>query len=151
MNRGLIIKKTKSTNIWALIDNVPSTGIVNKIFYVEAHIEEWRCSPPIHEDIDFFYIGKDIDDVKARFERANYSLTRIDYNKIEEVSGDERHIGLINDAIEELNAEKKMCLALINILVEIKKELRDSKQWKPADRIRNRLNEFGVVINDGVN
>lgn len=122
-----------------------------KIFYVEAHIEQWNCQPSIYEDANFFHIGKDIDDIKADFERKNYLLTRIDYKKIEEVSNDERHIGLVNDAIEKLNADKKLCLSLINMLIELREELRISKQWKTADRIRNTLNNFGVTINDGVN
>ncbi len=70
---------------------------MNRIFFVEAHVEEWRCSPSIYADVDFFAMGKDIDDMKARVERANFSLTLIAYKKVEEVSNDERHYRLLQD------------------------------------------------------
>lgn len=37
----------------------------------------------------------------------------------------------------------------IDLLVEIRDELRQAKQWDMADRIRQRLQELGVVLEDG--
>jgi cysteinyl-tRNA synthetase len=36
----------------------------------------------------------------------------------------------------------------IDLLVEMRTELRALRQWALADRVRNRLNEMGVAIED---
>ena len=37
---------------------------------------------------------------------------------------------------------------LIDALVEVRNELRDSKQWELADKVRDRLNALGIIIED---
>jgi cysteinyl-tRNA synthetase len=37
----------------------------------------------------------------------------------------------------------------INLLVEIRRELRTQKLWAMSDLVRNRLGELGVVLEDG--
>jgi len=37
----------------------------------------------------------------------------------------------------------------IELILEIRRQLREAKQWELADQIRDRLNELGVVIEDG--
>jgi cysteinyl-tRNA synthetase len=37
----------------------------------------------------------------------------------------------------------------INLLVSVRSDLRTAKEWELADRIRNGLNELGVVLEDG--
>ncbi len=37
----------------------------------------------------------------------------------------------------------------IELLIDLRKELREAKQYQLADRIRNGLAELGVVLEDG--
>jgi cysteinyl-tRNA synthetase len=37
---------------------------------------------------------------------------------------------------------------LIKALVDTRNELRDSKQWELADKVRDRLGELGIIIED---
>jgi cysteinyl-tRNA synthetase len=37
---------------------------------------------------------------------------------------------------------------LIEALIEVRNELRDSKQWELADKVRDRLSELGIIIED---
>ena len=38
--------------------------------------------------------------------------------------------------------------AFVNLLIEIRKDLRDNKQWALSDKVRDRLVELGVVLED---
>ena len=38
--------------------------------------------------------------------------------------------------------------AFINLLIEIRKDLRDNKQWALSDKVRDRLAEMGVILED---
>ncbi|MBV9131928.1 MAG: cysteine--tRNA ligase, partial [Chloroflexi bacterium] len=37
----------------------------------------------------------------------------------------------------------------VDLLVEVRRKLRDAKQWSLADDIRNGLTDLGVTVNDG--
>ena len=37
----------------------------------------------------------------------------------------------------------------VSLLVEVRSDLRQAKQWALADRVRDRLAELGVILEDG--
>ena len=40
-------------------------------------------------------------------------------------------------------------IPFIDLLVSVRSDLRGAKQWELADKVRNSLNELGVVLEDG--
>ncbi|MFX1475484.1 MAG: cysteine--tRNA ligase, partial [Promethearchaeota archaeon] len=44
--------------------------------------------------------------------------------------------------------ESSVVEGVIDLLVEIREELRARKEWAASDRIRSRLQELGVIIED---
>jgi cysteinyl-tRNA synthetase len=39
--------------------------------------------------------------------------------------------------------------SFVDLLIEIRKDLRENKQWALSDKVRDRLVELGVVLEDG--
>src|SRR5262249_7720459 len=57
----------------------------------------------------------------------------------------------LNPSIEEDSLATKIPPQLIDNLLAIRAELRSAKQWPFADKIRNALTEFGIVVEDTPN
>ena len=38
---------------------------------------------------------------------------------------------------------------LMKLFIELRRECRDDKEWEKADKIRHRLKEIGIVLEDG--
>ncbi len=72
------------------------------------------------------------------------TLERIDqlYN---ELAGDVLGI-LADDALDSASAERET--GLIELLVEMRAKARENKFWEESDRIRDRLAELGVILED---
>ncbi len=46
-------------------------------------------------------------------------------------------------------AQKKLTIStLMDVVIDLRDELRASKNWELADKIRNRLDELGIAIED---
>lgn len=57
--------------------------------------------------------------------------------------------GVLGLRLEVEPRAARQAAPFIDLLVEIREELRQAKQWALADRIRQRLQEMGVVLEDG--
>ncbi len=57
--------------------------------------------------------------------------------------------GLLGLRLEARGLDDRRAAALLDLLVEIRDELRRSRRWELADRIRDRLAEQGVTLEDG--
>jgi cysteinyl-tRNA synthetase len=59
--------------------------------------------------------------------------------------------GVLGLALAEPTAESTIDIAatpFIDLLIEVRADLRAAKQWAVADKVRNRLKELGVVLED---
>jgi cysteinyl-tRNA synthetase len=64
--------------------------------------------------------------------------------------GELRHLaGVLGLRLEEDGGGAQAATLFINLLLEVREEMRAAKQWAIADRIRDRLAELGVWIEDG--
>ena len=68
----------------------------------------------------------------------------ISANKLFRILGEDI-LGLKFEAEKGGDLEKD----LIDLLIQLRKEFRDRKEWDLADEIRNRLEEIGIVLEDG--
>ncbi len=57
--------------------------------------------------------------------------------------------GVLGLRLEVEPRRARQAAPFIDLLVEVREELRQAKQWALADRIRQRLQELGVVLEDG--
>ncbi|HMK07521.1 MAG TPA: DALR domain-containing protein, partial [Anaerolineales bacterium] len=57
--------------------------------------------------------------------------------------------GVLGLRLDRRQVEAGDSAALVQLLVEVREELRREQQWALADRIRHRLAEAGVVLEDG--
>jgi cysteinyl-tRNA synthetase len=57
--------------------------------------------------------------------------------------------GVLGLRLEETKGSPQAAAPFIDLLVEIRRELRQAKQWALADRVRDRLAELGVALEDG--
>jgi cysteinyl-tRNA synthetase len=80
-------------------------------------------------------------------------------NQARDAGATDQGLGEAQDTLRELAAVLGLRLQedgrpreaqpFIDLLVEIREELRSARQWALADRIRDRLHELGVVLEDG--
>jgi cysteinyl-tRNA synthetase len=64
--------------------------------------------------------------------------------------GELRHLaGVLGLRLEDDGGGPQAATLFIDLLLEVREEMRAAKQWTIADRIRNRLAELGVWIEDG--
>jgi cysteinyl-tRNA synthetase len=57
--------------------------------------------------------------------------------------------GVLGLRLEDEGGELQPAAPFVDLLLEVREELRMAKQWAIADRIRDRLAELGVLIEDG--
>jgi cysteinyl-tRNA synthetase len=57
--------------------------------------------------------------------------------------------GVLGLRLEEEGGSPQPAAPFIDLLLEVREEMRSAKQWAIADRIRDRLAELGVLIEDG--
>jgi cysteinyl-tRNA synthetase len=57
--------------------------------------------------------------------------------------------GVLGLRLEETKGSPQVAAPFIDLLVEIRRELRQAKQWALADRVRDRLADLGVALEDG--
>ncbi|MGB4001970.1 MAG: cysteine--tRNA ligase [Bacillota bacterium] len=55
-------------------------------------------------------------------------------------------LGLFREA--EASADSDMLESLVNLLIEVRRELRQKKEWALADRIRDSLKDIGIALED---
>jgi len=51
--------------------------------------------------------------------------------------------------LKDKDEESQPAAPFVDLLLEVREEMRQAKQWAVADRIRDRLAELGVLIEDG--
>ncbi len=56
--------------------------------------------------------------------------------------------GLLGLRLSEKEAKSEDVAALVDLLISIRKDLRDAEQWALADRIRDGLSDLGILIED---
>jgi cysteinyl-tRNA synthetase len=57
--------------------------------------------------------------------------------------------GVLGLRLEEGDRRQEEAGPFIQLLVDLREELRQAKQWALADRVRERLQELGVILEDG--
>jgi cysteinyl-tRNA synthetase len=57
-------------------------------------------------------------------------------------------LGVLGLQVEKKSQEATQAAPFIDLLVEVRRELRQQKLWALADTVRNRLTELGVVLED---
>jgi cysteinyl-tRNA synthetase len=57
-------------------------------------------------------------------------------------------ISVLGLKLERVNREKADAIPFVELLVRLRKDLRDSKQWTLADQLRDQLSELGIIIED---
>jgi len=61
----------------------------------------------------------------------------------------EEVLGLIPDPLPQQEVGAGLTDALVRLLIELRQEAREKKDWKRADAIRSRLAEIGIILEDG--
>ena len=90
---------------------------------------------------------------------AIYELVR-GINQARDAGASQQELGVAQDKLREIAGVLGLRLTgprglesqaseLVELLLEIREELRESEHWALADRIRDRLSEQGVVLEDG--
>jgi cysteinyl-tRNA synthetase len=64
-------------------------------------------------------------------------------------AGLRRLAGVLGLRLEDVGGTAQPAAPFIDLLLEMREEMRRAKQWAIADRIRDRLAELGVLIEDG--
>ena len=90
---------------------------------------------------------------------AIYELVR-GINQARDAGASQQELGVAQDKLREIagvlglrltgpRGLESQASGLVELLLEIREELRESEHWALADRIRDRLSEQGVVLEDG--
>jgi cysteinyl-tRNA synthetase len=85
-----------------------------------------------------FDMARDIN--RGRENSMNVTAAR---NKLAELAG------ILGFTLKEAERESMNDEPLIELLIEIRKDLRGIKQWQLADKIRDSLSEMGILLEDG--
>lgn len=62
-----------------------------------------------------------------------------------------RELGGILGLFQDEKKGKEITGDLVNLIVDIRESARKKKDWKTSDRIRNRLKELGIIVEDSEN
>jgi cysteinyl-tRNA synthetase len=55
----------------------------------------------------------------------------------------------VKDLPPEVEVQKKLTIStLMDVMIDLREELRASKNWELADKIRNRLSDLGIIVED---
>ncbi len=73
------------------------------------------------------------------------SLTAID-QLYRELGGDV--LGIVPDKVSEASSDGNREDGLIRLLIELRANARDQKDWATSDKVRNQLKELGIVLED---
>jgi cysteinyl-tRNA synthetase len=57
-------------------------------------------------------------------------------------------LGLISQEEKDRGQDSEDLKQVLNLLLEIRNELRNKKMWELSDKIRDKLNEMGFLIED---
>jgi len=106
-----------------------------------------------------FILAMDDDFNTPRALSAIYELVR-GINQARDAGASQQELGVAQDKLREIAGVLGLRLTgprglesqaseLVELLLEIREELRESEHWALADRIRDRLSEQGIVLEDG--
>jgi len=77
----------------------------------------------------------------------------INANLLEKVVNAFRELGGIFNILQK--EERKVDLGivgdLVDLLIELRQEFRETKDWQKADKIRSRLKDLGIILEDTAN
>ena len=57
-------------------------------------------------------------------------------------------LGLVSEGSESAEGSENLSSNLLDLLVELRADAKEKKDWGSADRIRNTLSEMGITIKD---
>ena len=58
-------------------------------------------------------------------------------------------LGLLEEEEEQLSsADTDLVANLVEFMIQLRQEARESRDWATADRIRDQLSEFGIILED---
>jgi cysteinyl-tRNA synthetase len=92
-----------------------------------------------------FDLAKEVNTYLAAESKPSMELISLYLGLYRELGGDV--LGLLPAATDAGNGERES--ALIQLLLELRREARDAKNWNLSDSIRDRLADMGVVLEDG--
>lgn len=80
---------------------------------------------------------------KASHDAQTYSAARDIYFELAEILGI-----LVQERAGKLSGSDTLVNELMDVIIELRQQARQQKDWKTADQIRDRLNAIGIVLED---
>ena len=93
-----------------------------------------------------FDFSREVNSLLASGNISNEQLLQTD-SLFSEVGGDV--LGIIPKQIESKSTAAISENDLMNLVIDIRKEIREHKLWKLSDKIRDGLNELNIALEDG--
>jgi cysteinyl-tRNA synthetase len=109
-----------------------------KAAFIEAMDDDFNTAGALGQLFDFVKVIN-----QARAEGATDEQLRPAQNMLLELTS------VLGLTLETEKAGSTEVDGLVNLLIEVRKDLRANKMWAISDKIRDRLEELGIVLEDG--
>ena len=114
-----------------------------KAKFLDAMNDDFNTPQVIAMLFDF---SREVNSLLASGNISNEQLLQTD-SLFSEVGGDV--LGIIPKQIESKSTAAISENDLMNLVIDIRKEIREHKLWKLSDKIRDGLNELNIALEDG--
>jgi cysteinyl-tRNA synthetase len=129
------LKKAKSGNL-----QIDQQGFKSK--FIEAMNDDFNTPQAIGI---LFDLSREINALMSENKASSEDLITVD-KLFSELGG--IVLGIIPLSFENDNSDKSIEEGLINLILELRTEIRTQKLWQLSDKIRDGLNKIGIVIED---
>ena len=129
------LKKAKNTGL-----QIDAQGFKSK--FLEAMDDDFNTPQAIGV---LFDLGREINALMAENKSSVEDLKHVD-QLFEELGGNV--LGIIPETFETDSSEKSVEDGLVNLILELRSEVRTQKLWKLSDKIRDGLSKIGIIVED---
>jgi cysteinyl-tRNA synthetase len=120
------------------LNNLAEKTAAVKAAFIEAMDDDFNTAGALGQLFDFVKVIN-----QARAEGATDEQLRPAQNMLLELTS------VLGLTLETEKAGSTEVDGLVNLLIEVRKDLRANKMWAISDKIRDRLEELGIVLEDG--
>jgi cysteinyl-tRNA synthetase len=120
------------------LNNLAEKMAAVKAAFIEAMDDDFNTAGALGQLFDFVKVIN-----QARAEGATDEQLRPAQNMLLELTS------VLGLTLETEKAGSTEVDGLVNLLIEVRKDLRANKMWAISDKIRDRLEELGIVLEDG--
>jgi cysteinyl-tRNA synthetase len=123
-------------------ENILKKAFSLKKAFTDAMDDDFNTRIAVTVLFELDQLVKDLQKNDSLDKRNGYVLLNV-MNELSDI------LGLVFDSVSDKTLDGILTEELLRLLIDVRNEARDKKDWKTADAIRDRLKVMGIVLEDG--